>query len=80
MIRMHFGLGDADRVDTSTTLSYDLKEPATVMVIICNQYGETIRVIENKRSTGQQQLVWNAEGLAAGVYYCILRTGRGCRR
>lgn len=129
-IRMHFGLGDAERVDTltihwpsghvdehlnldaneiywavenegiyvtrvqktvfakdmkiwpnpfttSTTLSYDLKEPATVMIIICNQYGETIRVIENKRSVGKQQLVWNAEGLAAGVYYCILRTDRG---
>ena len=125
-IRMHFGLGDADVVDTlaiqwpsgttdlhfnivadhiytfkegiaqigttqvaqditirpnpftnSTTLSYDLKEPATVTLTIYNQFGEQIRVIEVKKSTGKQQFVWNAEGLAAGVYYCLLRTDGG---
>lgn len=127
--RMHFGLGDADVVDTlvirwpsghvdeflnlaanniywavedegiyvnravthlaaidikiqpnpstaSFTLSYDLKEPATVMVTIFNQFGETIRVIENMRSIGKQQVVWNADGLPAGVYYCVMQTER----
>jgi hypothetical protein len=125
-IRMHFGLGDAEVVDTliirwpsgnidmhynivaghiytfkegiarigtnqaaqnmtirpnpfttSTTLFYDLKEPATVTITLFNQFGEQVRVIENKRSVGKQQLVWNAEGLAAGVYYCVLRTDGG---
>ncbi len=62
---------------TSTTLTYKLADPATVTIIIYNQFGEQVRVVENERSTGKQQVVWNADSMAPGVYFCVLRTDTG---
>ena len=63
--------------EASTTIYYELKEPAIVTLTIYNQFGELVTCFANKQSTGQQQVAWNADGLAAGVYYCVLRTDGG---
>ena len=63
----------------TTPLTYELAEPATVTIVIYNQFGEQVRVIEKGRSTGQQQVVLNAGGLAAGIYYCVLSSENGTR-
>lgn len=61
----------------STTITYELMEPASVMVTIYNQFGEIMTLIENKRSSGRQQVIWNAGGLPAGIYYCVLQSEQG---
>jgi hypothetical protein len=61
----------------STTLEYELKHPSHVSIAIYNQLGERVELIEETQSKGKQQIVWNAEGLAAGVYFCVLKTESG---
>ena len=60
---------------TSTTIAYELQQPVTVQIIICNHLGERIKVIQQKQLSGKQQVFWNAEGLPPGVYYFLLQAG-----
>ena len=62
---------------TSTTIEYELKQPATIQITIYNHFGKLIEVIQQTQSAGKQQVVWNAEGLPAGVYFCVLKTHTG---
>jgi hypothetical protein len=59
---------------TLTTLSYELQQPETVQFIIYNQLGEKVEIIRKTQSTGKHKFIWNAEGLPAGVYFCVLKT------
>jgi len=60
---------------TSTTLSYELKQPEKVSLRIYSQMGKQVyQAIENQLQ-GKQQLIWNAEGYANGVYYYRLQVG-----
>jgi hypothetical protein len=34
-------------------------------------------MIEEKHSNGKHQIIWDAEGLPAGIYYCVLKTEYG---
>jgi len=58
----------------STTIAYELQYPGTVQITIFNHLGKQLEVIQQKQSAGKQQVVWNAEGLPGGVYYCVLET------
>ena len=62
---------------TSTTITYGLQQPASVQITIYNHLGKQLEVIHQKQSAGKQQVVWNAEGLPSGVYYCVLKTREG---
>jgi len=62
---------------TSTTIEYELKHTAHVQIFIYNYLGEQIKVIERKHSAGKHQIAWNAEGLPAGIYFCVLKTESG---
>lgn len=58
----------------STTIEYELRQPETVQITIYNHLGKQLDIIQQKQSSGKQQMVWNAEGLPSGVYYCVLKT------
>jgi len=58
---------------TSTTFEYKLQHPTTVQITIYNHLGEKIEVIQQNQLSGKQQVVWNAEGLPGGVYFCVLK-------
>lgn len=54
---------------TSTTIEYELNQPSEVTISIYNYFGELVKMIRQNQSAGKQQVVWDAEGLPAGVYY-----------
>jgi len=60
---------------TSTTLSYELKRPETIHLSIFNHLGQLICQHSEEQQQGNQQLQWNAEGFADGVYYYRLQVG-----
>jgi len=62
---------------TSTTIEYDLTKPSTVQLTIYDYLGKQVEVIEKKQAQGKQQITWNAEGLPAGVYSCVIKTNQG---
>jgi N-acetylneuraminic acid mutarotase len=59
------------------TIEFELKQPEMVTITIYNHLGVQIEAIEKKQSQVKQQVVWNAEGLPAGVYFCVLKTIEG---
>lgn len=63
--------------NSSIVIEYELKNSETVEIIIYNQLGKQIKVFQQNQSQGKQQLVWNAEGLPSGVYFCVLKTQSG---
>lgn len=58
---------------SETTLTYQLQYPETIQFNIYNQIGEQIEIIKKKRLPGKHQYVWRAEGLPAGVYFCVMK-------
>lgn len=60
---------------TSTTLSYELQQPERVTLRIYDFLGKQVYQTQENQSQGQQQLIWNAEGYADGVYYYRLQIG-----
>ena len=61
----------------STTIEYTLEQPANVQISIYNHLGEQIDIIQQRLSSGKQQVEWNAIGLPSGVYFCVLKTCEG---
>ena len=61
----------------STTIEYELIQPDMVTMTIYNHLGKQIEVIRQKQSAGKQQVVWDAEGMPSGVYFCVLKTNEG---
>ncbi len=59
---------------SSITIEYELTFPGNISLTIYNHLGVQIEVINKKQSQGKQQVVWNAERLPAGVYFCVLKT------
>jgi len=62
---------------TSTTIEYKLDSPGNIQIAIYNHLGVQVEFIEKKQSQGKQQVVWDAEGLPAGIYLCVLKTDKG---
>ena len=46
-------------------------------ITVYDHLGEQIEIIKKEQSHGKQQEVWNAEGLPAGIYFCVLKTNEG---
>ena len=59
----------------SPILEYELKQPEKVRLTIYNQMGKQVYQIEENQPQGKQQLIWNTEGYADGVYYYRLQVG-----
>ncbi|MEN8139383.1 MAG: T9SS type A sorting domain-containing protein [Bacteroidota bacterium] len=62
---------------SSTTIEYELTIPEIISITIYNHLGVQIKVIEEKQSSGKQQVIWQADNLPAGVYFCVLETNNG---
>ena len=60
---------------TSTTMSYNLQQPSPVQITIYNHLGNQVEIIQQKQSSGKQQIVWNAEQFPSGMYYFTLQAG-----
>ncbi|MAE09140.1 MAG: hypothetical protein CL661_10320 [Bacteroidetes bacterium] len=61
-------------VSNSTVISYHLQHSSQVKISIINNLGETVKVIRENQSMGQQQVLWNATGLSPGIYYFTIET------
>ena len=64
---------------TITTIAYTLNQATTVQITIYNQHGKQLEVIQQNQPVGKQHWVWDAEGLPAGVYFCVLKTSEETR-
>jgi hypothetical protein len=60
---------------TTTTLSYELMQPEKVSLSIYNHLGQQVYQTQENQPQGKQQLIWNAEGFAEGIYYYRLQAG-----
>jgi len=60
---------------TSTTIEYTLSQSTEVTISFFNQFGKQVDLIQQKQQQGKQQVVWNAKGLPAGIYFFRLQAG-----
>lgn len=59
-----------------TSLRYVLEEESQVCLTIYNLQGEEVaRLVEGKEQAGSHTVVWNAAGMASGVYLVRLFVG-----
>ena len=63
----------------SKSVTIDIKQnnPGLTQITIYKHLSEQIKLIEQIQSAGKQQVIWNAEGFPAGVYFCVLKTDNG---
>jgi len=60
--------------ENETLISYDILQSGQVRVDIVNDMGELIATLENRvMDIGSFSSMWNATGLADGIYFCIIR-------
>lgn len=60
---------------TATTLSYELNKSEKVTLSIYNHLGQLLYQTQENQPQGSQQLSWNAEAYAFGIYYYRLKAG-----
>jgi polyhydroxybutyrate depolymerase len=60
---------------TSTTLSFRLEKPENMRFTVYNLQSQIVFSIEERRYKGRQEILWNAEGLPAGIYFYRLNAG-----
>jgi len=59
----------------STTISFNLPKDMEVKLIIHDNSGKTIRVVEQEFAKGLNEYQFNAQNLAKGVYYYTISAG-----
>jgi len=64
-------------ISNSTTIEYELDQITDVELSIYNHHGGLIEVIQERKLSGEHQVVLNMVGLPSGVYYCVLKTNWG---
>ena len=66
----------------TTTISYSIKDPAAVQIVIYNVKGQKIRTLVNQNQTnGKYNVVWNGKDdsnqpVGSGVYYYRMSAGK----
>ena len=59
-----------------TVILYELKQTENIQMDILNMNGEVVKRFDKEfQSSGKHQLVWNANGVAAGIYFYRLKIG-----
>ena len=56
-------------------LEFKLQLSSQIRLCIYNQLGQLIYQTQENQPQGKQQLIWNAEGYAEGLYYYQLKVG-----
>jgi hypothetical protein len=60
----------------STTISYNIPRVSFVKIAVYDILGKEIRVLVNEaKSPGQYEIVFDAKGLSSGIYFYVIRTG-----
>jgi hypothetical protein len=55
---------------SSTTLSYTLRKPSTVVIRVYDSFGQLVaEPLNSSQPKGDQKVQWNAGNLPAGMYY-----------
>lgn len=63
---------------TSTTIEYELKTPSHIQITIFNHIGKQVEImVIEHQPQGKHEVMWNAEGLPAGIYFCVVKTESG---
>lgn len=58
---------------SATTIEYHLQDPAEIEITIYNNLGQPVStLVRGIRDQGLHQVIWNAEGLSPGYYFCRL--------
>jgi len=61
---------------TSTTLEYELEESSNITLIIYNHLGQSVEIlVDEHKKQGTHQVVWDAGGLSAGLYFYKIIAG-----
>jgi len=64
----------------STTIEYELQQPATVEIIIYDYLGKQVAgFASGSQGQGRHTFSWYPRKLQAGVYYCVLKTNEGMK-
>ena len=59
----------------NTTVRYVLPAPMRVTILVHDISGRVVAtLLDEVRPAGAQQVTWNADGMASGVYFAHLRT------
>jgi len=59
----------------NTTVRYVLPAPMRVTILVHDISGRVVAtLLDEVRPAGAQQVTWNADGMASGVYFARLRT------
>jgi len=62
-------------MSSSTLIQYKVSHPGMVQISIYNPQGKLIEKVEQGQPKGEQQILWNAKGLPAGMYYFRIQAG-----
>lgn len=59
-----------------TTIKYCVAYRCRVVLKICDGHGNVVRLlIDNEKSAGTYEVLWDARGLAGGIYVCEMKAG-----
>ncbi len=60
----------------TTMIKFDLPKAANVQIVVYNILGQKVQVLVDERmSPGYQQVIFNGDRFASGVYFVIMRAG-----
>lgn len=60
----------------TTTISYSIKEPADVELLVYDLLGRRVAVlVDEHHAAGRYEVAFDASGLSSGVYLYTLRAG-----
>jgi hypothetical protein len=60
----------------STTIRYSLPEASFVTLTVTNTLGQDVaHLVDDQQQAGYHEAVFRGEGLASGVYFCLIRAG-----
>jgi hypothetical protein len=58
-------------------IEYEIENPSLVSIRVYNLIGEMVAVLqEGLLQDGKHRILWNAEGLTAGLYFCSMQIGQ----
>lgn len=75
--RYHLAQNFPNPFNPSTTIAYHLPRESTVKITIFDVNGRQVDLLKNEtQPAGQYQLIWKAQQMASGVYFCQIQAGQ----
>lgn len=64
-------------VENTATISFEMLKQSDVSVQVMNTAGQVVYREMLSDAIGQQSIIWNAETVESGMYFCTIRTNEG---